>query len=663
MNNKSKSYLKSFDGIRTIALLSVLFYHLIQNVFVGGYLGVVIFFVLAGYLSMKKIISVGKIENNRTSNSISQFLKKLVKLYPPLIIMLGIVTIVIFLSFKSQFMNIENGLKGSILSLNNYFQIFSGSSYFESTGTLKPFTHIWALSLEIQFYFIFYIFFYGRYEDSKKKTWSLLFIIISILSYILSLVLIGYGYDFSRIYYGLFTRFYSFAIGISACLLSHKNNKKLNLNAKQTDILIAILLLFIIIPNFIFEANNFIFHFGFLAYTLISSFTLVLLAKSESYFSKLLSNSFTSFMTKRAYHIYLWHFPIIAIEDRYFANKDISSFKYYFIFLISLIIFTELSLIISKLIRKSTKSNMISSLALILICIVLFLVPYKEISENTEENKSLKEMKEKILENEAKQREELERESNSDTDMAESKDSNNQENTNKKDSNESTENNSGEINNNTENSKNENNSEEKEIETKPINPPSERTLKYIEWVNSLNDEHLYLNPEDYAKYHETKALLLGDSLASMSYHTLAIYMPKVKFDSEHSRQMKNASDAFDKYKNEDFGDYLILSLGTNGPVKHEDIDKVHKQLNGRKLILLNIVLPYKNEEETRNESIVSYTEKYDDVYLVDWHKAVKNRPNLFFDDKIHVGEKGAKIMGQIIIKKIIEIEKSKWQSI
>ncbi len=636
---KTNKYISSFDGIRTFALLSVLFYHLIPSVFKGGYLGVVIFFVLAGFLSMEKAISIGKIEEKREQFALKSFGKKLVKLYPALIFMLAIVSIVVFFGFKAQFGHIENTLKGSILSLNNYFQIFSGSSYFENTGSLMPFTHIWALSLEVQAYILFYAFFHGRYEKDRKSKWILILAITSILSYLLSIILLKMGYDYTRVYYGLFTRLYSFSLGALASLLSRKD-EELEKSFKDIffDIIVSICLLLLLIPVFYFEANAFVFYFGFMLYSLISSLVLMILSRNTSTFSTLLSNSFSTFMTKRSYHIYLWHFPIIAIEDRLFANATVSSIVYYLLFFLSCAVMSEISFRLNESINYSKLSKNVSSGLIIVSAIILLFIPYQKIAANTAENIALTEMKEQIIENERLQKDGEEKR------VLEKK---RKEAINKK-----------KAFLNKKAKKTETEIEEKIAEAKN-DPIVALALDHIEKVNKMNDDFLYLDPKEYIKYKDVTGLLLGDSIASMSYHTLYAYMPNFTYDSEHSRQMKDAYRDFRKHMRTDFGDYLILSIGTNGDVFHDDIDEIRDKLTGgQKIIMLSIVLPYKDEEESRNRQIRSYVEDHSDVYLVDWHKAAKERPELFFEDKIHPNEQGARVLGQIIIKKIIEIEKS-----
>ena len=60
MSSSEKKYIKSFDALRVVALLGVFLYHLMPNFVPSGYLGVVIFFVLAGFLTMKQVADGGR---------------------------------------------------------------------------------------------------------------------------------------------------------------------------------------------------------------------------------------------------------------------------------------------------------------------------------------------------------------------------------------------------------------------------------------------------------------------------------------------------------------------------------------------------------------------------------------------------------------------------
>ncbi len=614
-----RKYIASYDGIRVIALLGVVFYHLIPSTFKGGYLGVVTFFVMAGYLTINQTMKVEKADK-RFYLVIKKIKDKFIKLYPPLLLMIFLVSIFIFFFFKADLGGISSDIRTSLLSIYNYGEIFSGGSYFENSGALEPFTHLWALSLELQVYVLIFIFFYGNYRPSYKKSYFNIFLFLSLFSYGLSIYLLHGGADFTRVYYGTETRLYSFLIGGMAALFSQE--KRGILPSLFSEILIFIFLLASIGSFFVFDITESVFRYVFPIYSILIALLMVILRHSDGFQAKILSSRPFGFLAKRSYHIYLWHFPVLAIQEKLMAHTIVSSGWFYSIFFVSCLALSEISYRINVLLSKANfkKSKV---LALILVSILLiFNLPYKAISDTSKEKQDLEEMKASILENEKIQKKKIEKEKQEY--LAKSKEQETYEDT-----------------------------EEKDFSQSYYN-----AIEAIEWVNELGDDSLYLDPDLYTKYRQVKGVLIGDSLASMSYHILLTYMPNFKFDSDHSREMEGALEAYKPYIDQESGDYIVLSLGTNGDVIHEDIDKIRNAVEDKNLILNTIVLPYKTTEDERNAAIRSYVKLHDDVYLSDWYGATKNRPELFFDDKIHTGERGARIMSQLIIKKIIEIEES-----
>ncbi|MCI6188409.1 MAG: acyltransferase family protein, partial [Clostridium sp.] len=111
-----KKHITSYDGLRSIALLGIIFYHLMPDTLPGGFLGVVIFFVMAGYLTMRKTISFN---NNKKPSPITQLLKRFKKLLPPLIFMVMII-VIIMAAFYPQFLkSLRWQAIGSIFGFNN----------------------------------------------------------------------------------------------------------------------------------------------------------------------------------------------------------------------------------------------------------------------------------------------------------------------------------------------------------------------------------------------------------------------------------------------------------------------------------------------------------------------------------------------------------------
>src|SRR5699024_1240111 len=142
-------------GFRGLALVAVALYHLYPDVFVGGYLGVVIFFTMSGYLLMRKYLQT---EVSHAGKVLESRFKKLM---PPLIAMVAVTTIWSMLLCVMNLAWIRGDALSSIFVVNNIVQILKGYSYFDAHGAMAPFTHIWALSSEMQFYVLWALFAQG----------------------------------------------------------------------------------------------------------------------------------------------------------------------------------------------------------------------------------------------------------------------------------------------------------------------------------------------------------------------------------------------------------------------------------------------------------------------------------------------------------------------
>ena len=158
-------YRNEIDGLRGIAILSVVLYHIFPSIFPSGFLGVDIFFVISGYLITATIIN-----NNR--NNLIEFLfqfysKRLKRLFPTLFIffIFTIFGLCLFIPEPKEF--IEAGIS-SLVGLSNIYLWIKETDYFAQTAELNPFTQTWSLGIESQFYFIYRL----------KKLTSFMFILV-----------------------------------------------------------------------------------------------------------------------------------------------------------------------------------------------------------------------------------------------------------------------------------------------------------------------------------------------------------------------------------------------------------------------------------------------------------------------------------------------------
>ncbi|EFU70275.1 acyltransferase [Aliarcobacter butzleri JV22] len=145
-------YRADIDGLRAIAILSVLIFHLDAKYLSGGFVGVDIFFVISGFL----ITSIIKKEIEETSsfNFKNFYIRRIRRLFPALFVTLAITTIIVAFIFSPTHLSSYGGsLVTSLLSVSNFF-FWVESDYFDVSSKVKPLLHTWTLSIEEQFYLI-----------------------------------------------------------------------------------------------------------------------------------------------------------------------------------------------------------------------------------------------------------------------------------------------------------------------------------------------------------------------------------------------------------------------------------------------------------------------------------------------------------------------------
>ena len=153
-------YRPDIDGLRALAVYSVILFHLKLNVasnfkFTGGFIGVDIFFVISGYLISSIVFS----EIDKNKFSLANFYNRRARRILPVYILISIVSaffsFVIFL--PGDLLEYSKSLLSSIFFSSNFF-FWKNTGYFFDDNELKPLIHTWSLSVEGQFYLASHLF-------------------------------------------------------------------------------------------------------------------------------------------------------------------------------------------------------------------------------------------------------------------------------------------------------------------------------------------------------------------------------------------------------------------------------------------------------------------------------------------------------------------------
>ena len=151
-NQKSFFYRPDIDGLRAVAVLSVVIYHFFPQVLPGGFTGVDIFFVISGFLIARIIFT--QLDENSFS-FLDFYARRVRRIFPALIAVL--VSVFVFgkiIFFEHEFVLLAKHILAGVGFFSN-FLLMSEAGYFDAASEFKPLLHLWSLAIEEQFYIVF----------------------------------------------------------------------------------------------------------------------------------------------------------------------------------------------------------------------------------------------------------------------------------------------------------------------------------------------------------------------------------------------------------------------------------------------------------------------------------------------------------------------------
>ncbi len=310
------NYRADIDGLRAIAVLSVILNHAGISLFAGGFIGVDVFFVISGYL----ITTIIMREIDANEFSLAKFYERRIRrIYPALFTVLLFIIIASAILYDAH--NFESFGKSLIattfFSSNIYFWTETG--YFEAPAQIKPLLHTWSLAVEEQYYIVFPLLmaFLARYFKPRIRH---ILAGMALLSFVWDIYALQN--DPSGAFYFAHLRAWELLIG-SVLALSPFPTK---INSSIRNSLSLIGLGMIAAPIFLYTENTAFPGFAAAAPALGTALIIYSGIEDFTFVNKLLSISPLVFIGKISYSLYLWHWPLI-IFGKYYAIKQLTSLE------------------------------------------------------------------------------------------------------------------------------------------------------------------------------------------------------------------------------------------------------------------------------------------------------------------------------------------------
>lgn len=585
-------YMPGLDGLRAIAVLGIIIYHLNKQWLTGGFLGVDTFFVISGYLITSLLLK--EYDDTGIIKLKSFWIRRLKRLLPAVIVLLMVVGTATLLLKSDNIIRVKHDIIAAIFYVSNWWYIAKDVNYFEQFSFM-PLKHLWSLAIEEQFYIFFPVILVTLLLTIKKR-YKIGFIFwgVSIISLGLMMFIYSINGDHSRVYFGTDTRLQTLLLGVILAFLwppfKLKNDPpkvvKYVIDSIGSLSFIVLILLFFIIN----DETNWIYDGGFYLISILTLFIIASVVHPSTWIAKIFSNPVLVFIGKRSYSLYLWHFAVISFVHSYYVDGQIPVYVY-FIDISLTIIFAELSYrFIETPFRKegikalNWRPSYIPQFIRIAIVVTL-LIPFMLILVGAF-NKYGKD----IIGEKA-------------------------------------------------------NSFDTTIE--------DNYLMRIAPIDNIHIDGLVSEKKKESSdvYNNIKPLLIGDSVMVDIGESFKSSVPKSRIDGKVGRQLYQTLPLvkanYSQYKKS--SDQVVLELGTNGDFTVKQLDDLLNQFGKAKIYLVNTRVP-RIYEANVNRLLADAAKRKSNVTLIDWNKRSQGHSEYFAPDGVHLEYKGVLALKDEILK-------------
>ncbi|MDR4994574.1 acyltransferase family protein [Bacillus altitudinis] len=597
MNSKENRlrYILGLDGLRAVAVLAVIAYHLHIGPASGGFLGVDLFFVISGYLITTILLHK---QDLGYQELLPFWMGRIRRLLPAAYVMIFLTVSWCAVAGSNALLSIRGDALSSFFYISNWWYIFHQLSYFDSFNAVSPLKNLWSLAIEEQFYIIWPVLLIAGLNWVKNRAHlPMITFGLALVSALWMAILYSPDTDPSRVYYGTDTRAFALLIGCSLAFvwpMQRLSSKKL-LPVGRRILHIAgfgSFAVFLLCVYAVDEFDGFLYQGGMLLFCFNAAILIACICHPASLLGKWLSYQPLVWLGKRSYGIYLWHYPIIVLTTPVIEIGQPSMGRVA-LQIIAILLIAEASYrFIEQPIRKlgfrqyfaswsiwkkgfkqwSTSHKVFLGIAAALL--ILFTIGMSSSSHTSPHAKEVTQIK---------------------TAPKKAGDS---------------------------------------AESKTKKKKEKHEKKAV----------------DQKQFHQI--LAIGDSVMLDIAPNLEKAYTQITIDAKVGRQMNEAVSIAPQYASFNQSDAaVIIELGTNGYFTEGTLTAFIQKFTKAHIFLVNTRVPRSWENDV-NAVIQRVADQHANVTLVNWHSAATRQPSYFQPDGVHLSTKGADTLTQLITASI-----------
>ena len=319
---KRTKRIAALDGLRALAIIGVVLYHMRPTVLTGGFLGVTVFFALTGYFATKSVMRATA--GDRGFSYPRYLVRRIVRMLPPILVAIAAAAIATYIVTPSLLPKVQQDALPAALFFSNWSYIFRKVSYFAAAGLPSPLTHLWFCGVTMQFYIVWPLVLMALVSKTRSRDTAIkLTAALALVSTLAMALMFDPAADTARVYYGADTRAAELLVGALAAIAAPRLRKLLDgrielgrsgRSVSRVDAVSGVVLVALVAGAITLTGEtSWLYRGGFLFFALLTGLLITCVQNTGCAVRRLLSIKPLVYLGSRSFSIYLVHYPMLIL--------------------------------------------------------------------------------------------------------------------------------------------------------------------------------------------------------------------------------------------------------------------------------------------------------------------------------------------------------------